>query len=123
MKPLLLNNEQFDAQIFAEINSLSNSCNFESKEVAISFFTANLLQNNFSRVINCKLASCLASYLRICVLLPPVMVIGTAFRTITIWPCLGQSAWTKCDILHSKKMQLFYICYYIYSCYVAIKLN
>ena len=27
-------------------------------------YTAKLMQNNFNRVINCKLASCLARYLR-----------------------------------------------------------
>ena len=43
--------------------SLSSSYKFESKRIAIRF-TFNSMQNNFSRVKNCKLCSCLASYLR-----------------------------------------------------------
>ena len=43
--------------------SLSSSYIFESKLGAINFI-AKSMQNTFSRIINCKLASCLACYLR-----------------------------------------------------------
>ena len=43
--------------------SLISSYNFKSKKVAINF-TANLIPNDFGRVINCKLASSSACYLR-----------------------------------------------------------
>ena len=43
--------------------SLSSSYNFKCQQVDISF-TANLMQDNFSCVIKCKLASCSARYLK-----------------------------------------------------------